>query len=260
MHATCVVQLDYRYYNRVFGWRAERAGSERTRPRGCLDGRWEGWVGSRREYSAQMWVGSVLRKVADGANPAGFRPSRTPPFVVSISLPFSPCVRELARCRDGCHGRDGRSLRRDGRSRQGGARPQALPRAAPAAAGGPARPRAGPATRARDLRQRRQGPRSPARCASGGRALRPLRPGACSPAPGATREAAGQVPAARRPGCADRGRAVAGLEPLRLDRESSGSRVRPPPARRPAARGWPVAGGRARLAAGVRRGELRGRR
>ena len=37
--------------NRLFGWRATPARSERTHPRGCLDRRAEGWVGSKREYS-----------------------------------------------------------------------------------------------------------------------------------------------------------------------------------------------------------------
>jgi len=57
--------------NRVFGWRAGRAGSERTRSRGCLVGGWKGWVGSRVEYSSQMRVGLVRQNLADGAAPAG---------------------------------------------------------------------------------------------------------------------------------------------------------------------------------------------
>jgi hypothetical protein len=71
--------------NRVFGWRAEQAGSERTCPRGCLDGRREGWVGPKRQYSAQMRVESVLRKMADGANPAEFCPTCAPPFYLCFA-------------------------------------------------------------------------------------------------------------------------------------------------------------------------------
>jgi len=117
---------------RVFGWRAERAGSERTRPCGCLDGRREGWVGSRREYS----------------NPAGFRPSRAPPFVVSVSLSFSTRSRSslvagtggAAPARGGgSHGWDGRS------SPTGGSRGRRSPASARHGAaveeGGPRAPR-----------------------------------------------------------------------------------------------------------------------
>ena len=56
---------------RVFGWRAGRAGLERTRSRGCLVGGWEGWIDFRVEYSSQMRVGLVRQNLADGAAPAG---------------------------------------------------------------------------------------------------------------------------------------------------------------------------------------------
>ena len=64
------------YYNRVFGWRAGRAGSERARSCGYLVGGWEGWVGSRMEYSSQMQVGLVRQNLADGAAPAGLAPTK----------------------------------------------------------------------------------------------------------------------------------------------------------------------------------------
>jgi hypothetical protein len=56
---------------RVFGWRAGRVGSEWTHSRGCLVRGWEGWVGSRVEYSSQMRVGLVRQNLTDGAAPAG---------------------------------------------------------------------------------------------------------------------------------------------------------------------------------------------
>jgi hypothetical protein len=62
--------------NRVFGWRAGRAGSERTHFRGCLVGGWEGWVGSRVEYSSQMRVGPVRQNLADGAALARLAPTK----------------------------------------------------------------------------------------------------------------------------------------------------------------------------------------
>jgi len=65
-----------RFCSRVFGWRAERAGSERTHSRGCLVGGWEGWVGSRVEYSSQMRVGPVPQNLADGAAPTGLAPTK----------------------------------------------------------------------------------------------------------------------------------------------------------------------------------------
>ena len=61
----------------MFGWRVGRAGSERTRSRGCLVGGWEGWVGSRVEYFSQMRVGLVRQNLADGAAPAGLMFNQT---------------------------------------------------------------------------------------------------------------------------------------------------------------------------------------
>ena len=43
---------------------------------GCLVGGWEGWVGSRVEYSSQMRVGLVRQNLADGAAPAGLAPTK----------------------------------------------------------------------------------------------------------------------------------------------------------------------------------------
>jgi len=70
---------------RMFGWRAGRAGSERTRFCGCLVGGWDGWVGSRVEYFSQMRVGLVHQNLADRAAPAGLSGSRarTPNGVTS---------------------------------------------------------------------------------------------------------------------------------------------------------------------------------
>jgi hypothetical protein len=54
-------------------WRVGRAGSERTHyhGHGCLVRGWEGWIGSRMEYSSRIRVGPVCQNLADGAAPAG---------------------------------------------------------------------------------------------------------------------------------------------------------------------------------------------
>jgi len=84
---------------RVFDCRAGRAGSERTRFRVCLVGGWDGWVGSRVEYSSQMRVGLVHQNLADGAAPAGLSGSRarTPNGVTShVSNSFNQILDVLA--------------------------------------------------------------------------------------------------------------------------------------------------------------------
>jgi len=61
-----------------------------------------------------MWVGSVLRKMADGANPAGFRLSRAPPFISPFRSP-SPRVRGArSRPAELAHGRISRRVRPTG--------------------------------------------------------------------------------------------------------------------------------------------------
>lgn len=77
--------------NRVFGWGLGRVGMERTRSRSCFDGSEEGWVGSKGEYSLQMWVGLLSQNLADGAAPTGLGSCQhLALFIFSVMTPSLP--------------------------------------------------------------------------------------------------------------------------------------------------------------------------
>lgn len=79
------------FSNRVFGWGLGRVGMERTRSRSCFDGSEEGWVGSKGEYSLQMWVGLLSQNLADGAAPTGLGSCQhLALFIFSVMTPSLP--------------------------------------------------------------------------------------------------------------------------------------------------------------------------
>jgi hypothetical protein len=85
---------------RVFGWRVERARSEPIRSRGCLDGRADGCVGSRREYSPNIGVHLIPQNLRDGADPLGFKLA----FVTSVFFRRFCLLHCTTICKDGCRG------------------------------------------------------------------------------------------------------------------------------------------------------------